>query len=102
MNPDSLQASFWVLIAIQTIGSVDMPGKGPRKLPAPRSYIAIVLTWAILQVVADAGRQRIASALGWLIVLTGMVVGPFGTQVVSLFNSVANQYGASPPTSPQG
>jgi hypothetical protein len=94
MNDDSLQTSFWIMILIQTIGSVDMPGKGPRKMPAPRQYVAIVVTWLILQLAAGAseGAARGAKALGWLLVLTGLVVGPFGKTAVGFLNTIAQQF----------
>lgn len=87
---DSLGASFWLMMALQTIGSVDMPGQGDRKMPAPRSYLAIILAWMVLQLGSDAGYERAASVTGWIIVLTGMVTGPFGGKVISLFNNVVN------------
>lgn len=90
---NSLQTSFWLMVIIQTIGSVDMPGRGPRKMPSPRSYGAILIAWGVLITIADAGREgaaRAATAVGWVIVLAGMVLGPFGTTITSLFTSVAN------------
>lgn len=94
MNTDtSIQASFWMMVMLQTIGSVDMPGSGARKMPAPRSYMAIIIVWSVLQLGADAGYDRPASVFGWVVVLAGMVLGPFGTKVVNIFTSVANIYG---------
>ena len=95
MNPDSLQASFWVAILLQTIGSFD-PVHGPRKMPAPKAYVTIVIVWAVLRLAADNGRERAASAMGWIVVLTGLVVGPAGQKLVGFFNNVANIYGVSP------
>lgn len=89
----SLQASFWVMVLLQTIGSVDAPGRGPRKMPAPRAYAAVIVTWGILQLVADMGGERAgraAKAMAWVIVLVGMVLGPFGSALTNLLNSVAN------------
>lgn len=103
-NNNSLQASFWVMVILQTISSVDMPGRGPRKMPSPRSYGAIIVAWGVLQLVADAGGERAGRAariIGWVIVLTGLAVGPFGKVVTSLFTSVANAVGA-PATSTGG
>lgn len=94
----SLQASFWFMIVLQTLGSVDMPGRGPRKMPAPRAYAAIIVTWGVLQLVADMGGERAgraAKAMAWVIVLAGMVVGPFGSLVTNLLNSVANNVAPS-------
>lgn len=94
MNDAALQTSFWMMVLVQTIGSVDLPGSGARKMPAPRAYVAILVTWLILQLVADAGEnaRRAATALGWVLVLTGMVVGPFGQRFVSFLNAVASQF----------
>lgn len=88
----SLQASFWAMIILQTIGSVDAPGRGPRKMPAPRAYAAIIVAWGILQLVADSGGERTgraAKVTAWVIVLVGMVLGPFGSAAINLLNSVA-------------
>ena len=87
---NSLQTSFWIMIILQTIGSVDMPGRGPRKMPSPRSYAAIIVAWGILQIIADVGKERAAAAVAWVIVLAGIVLGPFGQTLVNLFNSAAS------------
>jgi hypothetical protein len=87
---------MWLMVALQTIGSVDITGKGPRKLPAPKVYVAIVIVWSILGLVSDAGQSRAAALMGWLMVLTGMVVGPFGTTAVKFLNTVAANFGAAP------
>lgn len=94
MSPQGLQTSFWAMIALQTIGSVDLPGKGARKLPSPRQYVAIVVAWVILQLVSGfgAGASRAAAGLGWLLVLAGIVAGPFGQRLVNLFSTVAAQF----------
>lgn len=86
----SLQASFWLMIVLQTMGSVDMPGSGDRKMPSPRAYLATILIWSVLQVAADAGWDRPARVSAWLIVLSGMVFGPFGAKIVNLFTNVAS------------
>ena len=98
MNRESLQTSFWVMVFVQTIGSVDMPGRGPRKMPAPRQYVAIFVTWLVLQIVASvgAGAERAAAALGWLLVLVGMVAGPFGSTVTQFFHTVATHFPSVP------
>lgn len=94
MNENSLQTSFVVMILVQTIGSVDMPGRGPRKMPAPRQYIAILITWLVLQLIAgiSAGAARATAAIGWVLVLTGLVVGPFGKQVINLFTVISQRF----------
>lgn len=99
MNYDrQLQGSFWLLIAIQTIGAIDMPGKGNRKLPAPRAYVAAIVVWSILGLISDAGAAKAAAAMGWATVLTGAVVGPFGSVAVGFLNSVGNQFAVPPPS----
>lgn len=97
MNGDSLQTSFWAMILIQTIGSIDMPGRGERKLPAPHQYVAILVTWLVLQLISSisAGAARATAAVGWALVLTGLVVGPFGKQVVNLFTIISTQFSGS-------
>lgn len=84
------------MVLIQTIGSVDMPGRGPRKMPAPRQYVAILVTWLVLELVAGINRnaQRATAAIGWLLVLSGLVIGPFGKQVVNLFNVISLRFGS--------
>lgn len=99
MNLEGLQTSFWVMVVVQTIGSVDMPGKGARKMPSPRQYIAIVVTWLVLMFIAgiNDGTARATRAIGWALVATGMFVGPFGKRVISLFNSIASTFGSTTP-----
>lgn len=93
-NDDTLNTTFWLMIVLQTIGSVDMPGSGPRKLPSPRAYVATVTLWALLNVFAG-GNRRLAERFSWFVVLVGAVVGPFGQRMVSLLNTVA---GSAPQT----
>lgn len=98
----SISAAFWAMVGLQTLGSVDMPGKGERKMPAPRSYIAIIALFTALGLVADAGAARAASAAAWITVLVGMIKGPFGGQLTNLINNIAPPGpGAQPlPTTP--
>jgi hypothetical protein len=94
----SLQTSFWLMVALQTIGSVDMPGKGARKLPSPRQYLAILVAWLVLGIAADISERaaKPAAMFGWLLVLAGMVAGPFGSRAVSLMNTVSGRFGVPP------
>jgi hypothetical protein len=89
MGRSSVSVAFWVMVALHTIGSVDMPGKGERKMPSPRSYISIIALFSILGVIADAGAERAAAAAAWVTVLLGMIKGPFGNQLTNLFNAIA-------------
>lgn len=97
MGENALQTSFWVMILVQTIGSIDMPGRGPRKMPAPRQYVAILVSWLVLQLVASIGEQaaRAAAAIGWALVLVGLVVGSFGKQVINLFTIISTQFASN-------
>lgn len=97
MNDRSLAASFWTMIFLQTIGSVDMPGSGNRKMPAPHMYVSIVVAWAVLALVGDAGADKFARRLGWLMVLTGAVLGPFGARAVGFLRSISQNFAVAPP-----
>lgn len=99
---DSLNTSFWLMVFLQTMGSVDMPGHGDRKMPAPRSYVAILITWTGLNILASTGREHAAAVASWVMVLTGLVIGPFGSKLTGFLTSVANNYGIQPPTVMQG
>lgn len=97
MNSDgSLQASFWLMIALQTIGSVDMPGYGARKLPAPRAYVAIVVTWSVLTLIEDAGYEEAANVMAWVTVLAGMVAGPFAQKLVGFMGTISKNFAVAP------
>lgn len=97
MATSSLNTSFWIAILMQTIGSVDMPGRGPRKMPSPRQYVVFVAAWGVLNLVADAGMEKGANTAGWVILLAGSVVGPFGQRMVNLFNGIAGGFGINSP-----
>lgn len=98
MNPDSLQTSFWVMVLVQTIGSVDMPGRGARKMPAPRQYVAILVAWLILELFSGIGEntKRAATSIGWALVLAGLVVGPFGQRLSGFLQTIAHNFPAVP------
>lgn len=88
---------MWVMIVLQTLGAVDMPGKGVRKLPSPRVYVPVIVSFAVLELIADMGMSRAAKYLGWLAVLATLVLGPFGTKLATMFESVASN-AVNPPT----
>lgn len=92
----SLSASFWVMMFLQTLGSVDVPS-GPRKMPAPRAYVPAIVVWSVLRLAADNGvAERGAATAGWVMVLVSLVLGPSGAKLVNFFNGIANRYGAAP------
>lgn len=90
----SLDASFWVMILLQTLGSVDVKS-GPRKMPSPKVYVTALIVWAGLKMAADTRFARGAAVAGWVIVLTALVLGPSGSKLMSFFTTVANTYGVS-------
>jgi hypothetical protein len=100
VNNSSVIAAFWTMIFLNTIGSVDMPGKGERKMPSPRSYIASIALFGILGIVSDAGAQRAASYAAWGAVLISMVKGPFGNQLTNLLNAIAPPGAGAEPLQP--
>lgn len=97
----SVTAAMWLMLVLQTIGSVDMPGRGPRKMPAPRSYVAIVVAFAILELAADAGFGRAAKSMAWVMVLAGAVLGPFGQTATGFLSTIARQFAVTPQSAPQ-
>jgi hypothetical protein len=106
-----LGATFVIMLAVRTLAGVDLPGAGPRKLPAPRMYVAIIVTWAVLGFVAElgAGWRLLADRLAGLIVLASLVLGPFGAQLTGFLGSVARNFsitstgvGPATPSTPPG
>lgn len=90
------------MIIIQTIGSIDLPGKGARKLPAPKQYLAIVVLWSILGLIADFGQKKFASRFAMVLVLTGAVMGPFGRRAVGLIQRTTELFNVAPEPQEQG
>lgn len=90
------------MIVLQTIGSIDLPNSKnapyavARKMPAPKQYVSIVVLWSTLHLLGDAGYGRPAAIVGWVLTLTGMVAGPFGTRFVSFLQTVAQQFPVNP------
>lgn len=104
MNSDNaqLEASFWLMLLLNTLAAVDVKG-GPRKLPAPKAYVATIVAWAGLQLAADAGYERGAATAGWVFTLATLVLGPSGAKLTGFFTTIAKTYGAKatgtpPPT----
>lgn len=108
MNPRrTLQATFWSMIVLQTLGSVDLPGvpskgsplggAGTRKMPAPRAFVAVVVLWGILNLVAETGAGKAAARLSVLVLLTGAVLGPFGARAVGVLEGVSQRFAITPP-----
>lgn len=111
MNPArTIQATFWTMVVLQTVGSVDLPGRpgpgsplggaGTRKLPAPRAYVAVLVLWSIFNLAAETGLGVVAARLSVLVVLVGSVVGPFGQKAVSFLEGVSQHFAIAPATGP--
>lgn len=83
-----IESTFFVMILIQTIGSID----AKHKLPAPRQFVAVSVVWGILFLAADTAANKIAARLAVLIVITGMVIGPFGKVAVGFLNKIAQDF----------
>lgn len=99
MSPSqSLETSLWAAMILQTLGAVDAPGSGPRKLPAPRAYAAIFIVWTVLGFVADssAAAARAARTAAWVTVLATLVLGGAGQRLASFLQNVAGLY--APPS----
>lgn len=116
MNPRRvLNATFWAAIGIQTLGAVDLlykKGELRRKLPAPKSYVAIVVVWVILGWVAQISDNlaRAAAALSGLILLTTLFVNTArperyttaGTRLVHFFNYIGDKFAPPAPSGTPG
>lgn len=102
MNPERTVANtFWAMVLVQTLGSVDIFTAGPRKMSAPRQYVAIGTLWAILSLAAGTRYGRLAAHLSILTLLTAMVLGPFGPQFLAFLTLVGQRFSLAP-ASPGG
>jgi hypothetical protein len=84
---------MWAAIGIQTIGAVDPPGQGPRKLPAPGQYVAIFAAWSVLQFMASGTMARGARAASIVFLLVTVVLGPGGNRLIALMGSITTMFG---------
>lgn len=97
MNPSgTLSSTFWAMIVVQTIGSSDIFTKGPRKLPAPKQFVAIGVLWAIFHLFEGTRYARLASAAAVVTLLAGIVLGPFGGVVLSFLAYVSSRFSLVP------
>lgn len=86
-----LASTFLAKLFVDTIGSLD-PFGGKVYLPSPRAYLATLLLWGLLGVVAGFGQgaARLAGRLALLVLLTAAVLGPFGKKFVSFLEAAAH------------
>lgn len=102
MNPGkTISATFWAMVVVQTIASADIFTQGPRKLPAPKQYVAIGTLWAIFHFLEETRYARLAAQLSVLVLLTGVVLGPFGGVLLSFLGYVGTRFSLAP-ASPDG
>lgn len=83
-----IESTFFVMLIVQTVGSIDTK----HRLPAPRQFVAVSVLWGILFLMADTAMSKLAARLSVLVVLTGMVIGPFGKVAIGFLNKVAQDF----------
>jgi hypothetical protein len=88
-----ITGTFMAMIATQAVGSIDQK----HRLPAPKQFAAIATLWGILFLLIDTGLGRLAARLSILVLVTGMVVGPFGTTAIRFLNTVTDKFAIAPP-----
>jgi hypothetical protein len=95
VSDKKLGTTLMAALAVETIGQL-----GGKQLPAPRQYLATWLLWFVLGLVAGLGEraERFAWQLSALVVLTMMIVGPFGNRLLGFLNGVGRLF----PTEQQG
>ncbi len=102
MNPErTIAATGWAMVLVQTIGSTDIFTPGPRKLPAPKQFVAIAVLWSILHTAGETRFARPAAHLSILVLLTAAVLGPFGAQLIAFLDFVGQRFSLAP-ASPGG
>lgn len=92
----TISATFWAMAIVQTIGSADIFTRGPRKLPAPKQYVAIGTLWSILHLLEGGRYGRLAAQLSVLVLLVGAVLGPFGAQALAFLAYVSERFSLAP------
>lgn len=89
VNPEqTIRTTFYTMMALQTIGSIDMK----HRLPAPRQYVAIIVLWVTFFLLAGTRLARSAAQLSVLALLTVLVIGPFGARLISFFEMIAKRF----------
>lgn len=89
MSDKLLATTLVAALAVETIGAVDPFGPGKVYLPAPRRYLATWLLWFVLGLASATGAAgtRLAGHLSLLVLLTMVVIGPFGRKVIGFLDS---------------
>jgi hypothetical protein len=60
-------------------------------------YVAVVVLWGILNLMAETGLGRAAARFSYLVLLTGAVLGPFGARAVGFLEAVSQRFAIAPP-----
>lgn len=86
-----LGGAFLFMLGLDTLGAVAGSGTGQPFLPPPRMYLATWVLFALLGLAAGFGPRvaRLASRLGWVIVL-GALLGKYGPIFIGALNRTAN------------
>jgi hypothetical protein len=99
VNPErTLSSTFWAMLLVQAVGSTDIFTPGPRKLPAPKQFVAIGVLWSIFHMAEGTRLARPAAALSLLVLVTAMVLGPFGPQFLTFLGYVSQRFSLAPAT----
>lgn len=92
----TLSATFWTMIVVQTLGSTDIFTAGPRKLPAPKQFVAIGVLWGIFHLFEGSKYERVFASLSILVVLSAAVLGPFGGVALGFLSYVSSRFSLAP------
>lgn len=86
-----LGMTFLAAIAVRTIGEIDPIGGGPS-LPSPKKLAAVFAAWFVLGLVAAAGPApaRAAGTFSLLMLLSMLVIGPFGKKAITFLEGVSH------------
>lgn len=90
-----LATTFIAAIAIETLDAIDI-FRGVY-LPPPGRYVATFVVWFVLGIVSGFGRTaaHASAAFASLMVLTMLVVGPFGHTLTSFLEGVSSRFAAA-------
>lgn len=98
----TISATFWAMVVVQTIGSTDIFTAGPRKLPAPKQFVAIGVLWSIFHLFEGTRLERTAAGLSALVLLSAMVLGPFGGVALGFLSYVSSRFSLAPASTAGG
>lgn len=90
-----LSATFIAKLFVDAIGAID-PFGGNVYLPSPRKFLATFMLWGLFGFAAAFGRGAsvLAGRLSVVVLLTAIVIGPFGGKLVAFLNGVTRFFPA--------